>query len=133
MSRTSFDEFLFHVPHHFHQHLVSQLAHDVYRYLEQRNALCELASRIQDIRKKMGELRGHESVSVQSSFGEASSSGKRPVSHFAHVYAEEDEVVSFQKLATQILNQLLSEEQIRFTVPIVGPAGSGSKESLPGS
>ncbi|KAK4778693.1 hypothetical protein SAY86_006221 [Trapa natans] len=118
------DKFMFHVPHHFHRHLVSQVAHDGLYYFKQRSALKELSSEIQNIRKKLDDYITVAPLRMPRIPVEASSSETMYLNYSPYWNAEEDEIVGLKWHMEEILNQLLSDEPW-ITVAIVGPAGSG--------
>ncbi|XP_022717870.1 disease resistance protein RPM1-like [Durio zibethinus] len=121
------DEFQLHVPvpHQFHRHTVSKMAHDAAHSVKHRYALHQLSSGIKGIRRKKENLREFDPRHLH--LAEGSSSGSRVEDHhLTKQIPQEDEIVGFDEQKAKLMQQLLEEgEARRMTISVVGPAGSG--------
>ncbi|OWM85911.1 hypothetical protein CDL15_Pgr012161 [Punica granatum] len=122
----------FHVECQFHQHKVSQLAHNVHYKSRQQKAIGELSTKIDDIKNQvknlltMKDLGAHTS-SDSATLGPRLSSDPKLEGYSVayHGLGEGDEIVGFLKVRADIIDELLSDELRRLMVSIVGPSGSG--------
>ncbi|XP_030444238.1 disease resistance protein RPM1-like [Syzygium oleosum] len=122
----AFDDFMFHVPHHVHTHMITKFAHGATHFPQQRVVLHKMSSRIKKIRTKIQNFGYLEPLRTgNTTSGESGTSGVGSEDHLAHRVVEEDDIVGFEGHVECIRDQLLSGEPKLSTISIAGPPGSG--------
>ncbi|OMO79123.1 Disease resistance protein [Corchorus capsularis] len=121
------DEFqLAHVPH-FHQHTISQMAHDAAHSLQQFIALQRLSSKIKHVRAKIDGF--NSGINAHLHPGEGSTSLLEVEDHPTNqiIYHQEDEIVGFEKHKAKLMEQIIQdiEGEASSIIAVVGAPGSG--------
>ncbi|OMP09589.1 Disease resistance protein [Corchorus olitorius] len=119
------DEFqLAHVPH-FHQHTISQMAHDAAHSLQQFIALQKLSSKIKHVRAKIDGF--NSGINAHLHPGECSTSLLPEVGEHTtnQIYHQEDKIVGFEKHKAKLMEQIQDEGEASSIISVVGAPGSG--------
>ncbi|KAK3200171.1 hypothetical protein Dsin_023586 [Dipteronia sinensis] len=119
------DEFRVRVPIKFHRHRISKYAEEVIHYFKHWNALREMSSEVQRIKRRMDVIITLDSLIRSISLEEGSSSDARV--ELRHVTPKEDDMVGFEEHKETLINLLVGDSRSAGLkhIWVVGIGGSG--------
>lgn len=116
------DEFMFHVPLHFHSTKFTKYFHGGKYFFKNRDAACRLSTRREGIHKKTKSIADlYNCLIGVAAPGSSIMTGNIPLMQSF----EGDEMVGFETRRKDLIKQLIQGSSMRTTIQVVGPGGSG--------
>ncbi|KAK0600293.1 hypothetical protein LWI29_013471 [Acer saccharum] len=117
------DEFRVHVPTKFHRHRISKYVERAFHHVKHRNALREMSSEVQRIKRMMDDIIALDLLR-SNSLEEGPTSGARV--ELCHVTPKEDDMVGFEGHKESLINYLVGDSMSGLKhIWVVGIGGSG--------